>query len=267
MRRGRWWLVAAVWFSTVGSVWAVETGVDATLAFYRWEEYTPPGGGIDPIDPLETGPMVLIGGWLRGAPSKTHAPLRLRGDIRLLAGDVNYDTALLAAPTVPRSTRSTYFGSIQEASIGWRVQRAGGVFEPFAGLAYRWWLRSIESNSTVTGYDEWYQLLVLKIGARGELLMSDRNALYVEFSGDPVLWAKESIDGLAPSEVLQVENGKRLGWTVETGFRTRSFNVGLYWQAVRLGESSVDCISGTTSCFVQPQSDQDIVGLRFGGSF
>jgi hypothetical protein len=250
-----------------GSAWAVEVGVDATLAFYRWEEHTQSIGSIDPIDPLETGPMVLVGGWLRGAPVPAHTPLRLRGDLRLMVGYVNYDTALLAAPTVPVTTQTAYFGSIQEASVGWHMKRNGGFLEPFAAVAYRWWLRSIESNSTVTGYDEWYQTLVLRLGMRGELAMSDYNTLYWEVSGDPMLWASEAVDGLAPGEVLYVENGKQVGWTIDTGFRTRFLSVGLFWQGVRLGESTVDCISGTTTCYGQPPSDQDIIGLRLGRSF
>ncbi len=261
MRREQGWLVAALWVSMTGSAWAVEAGVDATLAFYRWEEHIPLIGSVDPVDPLETGPMVLVGGWLRGAPSPALTSLRLRGDIRLLVGYVNYDTALLAAPTVPVSTQTAYFGSTQEASVGWRVERPGGFFEPFAGLAYRWWLRSIQSNDSVTGYDEWYQTLVLRLGVRGEVAMSDRSALYWEFSGDPTLWAIENIDGLLPGEVIRVENGKQLGWTIEAGLRARPLGIGMFWQAVRLGESTVD------QGFLQPPSDQDIIGLKAAVSF
>ncbi|MFZ5877492.1 MAG: hypothetical protein ACOYXU_13970 [Nitrospirota bacterium] len=258
MRRERLLLVAALWFAMTGSAWAVESGVDLRVAFYRWEEELQPVGFIDP---LETGPMAFVGGWLDGAPMKTHPALRLRADLRLLVGYVNYETALIAAPTVPINTNTSYFGSIQEASVGWRIKRTRWSLEPFGAVAYRWWLRSIESNSSAMGYDEWYQMVVLRLGMRSELAISDRAALYGEFSGDPTLWAKESIDGVLAGEVIRVENGKRLGWTIETGLRARQVDLGVFWQAVRLGESTVD------QGFFQPPSDQDIIGLKAAVSF
>jgi hypothetical protein len=256
MRRGRWWLVAALLLALPGSAWAIESGVDARLAFYRWVE------DLQPIAPTETGPMALVGGWMGGSPLPSHPSVRLRGDVRLLVGYVNYETALLATPTVPRSTESVYLGSTQEASVGWRVQRPEGFLEPFAGLAYRWWLRSIQSNSTVTGYDEWYHTLVARLGVRGELTVGKGSAIYWEFSGDPMLWAKEDIDGVVAGEVLHVENGKRLGWTIDTGLRTRRIEVGVFWQAMRLGESNV-----LSNGLGQPKSDQDIIGVKVAVPF
>jgi hypothetical protein len=238
-----------------GSAWAVESGVDARVAFYRWEE------DLQPIAPLETGPMAFVGIWLQGTPLKARPALRLRGDLRLLVGDVNYDTALIAAPSVPVSTRTEYLGAIQEVSVGRRVLRKRGFIEPFAGLAYRWWLRSIESTSTVTGYDEWYRTLVLRLGIRGQREISARTNLYWEFSGDPMLWAKEDIELGPPVGTLHLNNGKRIGWTIETGLRARVIDMGVFWQAVRLGESTVD------SGFFQPKSDQDIIGAKLTLSF
>jgi hypothetical protein len=245
-----------------GYAWAIESGVDARLAFYRWVE------DLQPIAPTETGPMALVGGWMGGSPLVSHPSVRLRGDLRLLVGYVNFDTALLAAPTVPRSTESVYLGSTQEASVGWRVQRPKGFLEPFAGLAYRWWLRSIQSNSTVTGYDEWYQTLVARFGVRGQLTLSERSAAYWEFSGDPMLWAREEIDlEDTTGETLHVENGRRLGWTIETGLRMEGGEVGVFWQGVRLGESNVvPCSFSLVGC-LQPKSDQDIIGVKFGMTF
>ena len=255
------WLVAVTAFCvTSAPAWAIEAGVDARLAFYRWEE------NVQPIAPQETGPMALVGGWVSGSPRPTTPSLRLRADVRLLFGYVHFDTALLSAPTVPRSTESVYLGSIQEGSVGWRIQRPTGHIEPFAALGYRWWLRHIQSNSTVTGYDEWYRVIVLRIGIRGELAISNSAALYGEFSGDPVLWAREDID-FNGDETLHVENGKRLGWTIETGLRTRVIEVGVYWQAMRLGQSTVDVSSIIPNCCLQPESDQDIIGVKVAVPF
>jgi hypothetical protein len=185
-----------------------------------------------------------------------------------LLGNVDYETALISAPSTPISTETEYVGSFQEVSVGWRIQQPRGFMEPFGALSYRWWLRSIQSNSTVLGYDEWYYTLVGRLGVRGELRASKDSAAYWELSGDPMLWAREDIDlEDAFGETLRVSNGKRMGWTVETGWRGRRGDLGVFWQAVRFGESDVVPCSISPSGCLQPKSNQDIVGVKTALTF
>jgi hypothetical protein len=212
--------------------------------------------------------MVLLGGFVSGSPAATVPPLILRGDVRAMIGRVNFDTALISSPGTAVSTRTSYLGFIQEGSVGWRVTGPGGRAEPFLGVAYRWWLRNIESTANVQGYPEWYYTVVGRVGLRWDQTATTRWNVYGVFSADPLLWAREVIDLTdATGEALYVENGLNTGWTVELGLRQRHAIVGLFWQAVRFGESNVvPCSLSVTGC-LQPKSDQDIIGLKAGVTY
>lgn len=241
---------------------AVEYRLDAALAVYRWVE------DVAPIYPEELGPMVLLGGFVSGSPSKAAPELTLRGDVRLMLGRVNYDTALISDPTTPVNTQTTYAGMIQEGTVGWRKARGSWRVEPFLGVAYRWWLRQIKSSGNVEGYPEWYYTIVGRLGLRLDQTASAGWRLYGVFSADPLLWATEVIDLTnATGEALYVENGLNIGWTLELGLRQRQADVGVFWQAVRLGESNVVSCSISTSGCLQPKSEQDIIGVKLGVTF
>jgi hypothetical protein len=242
---------------------AIEYRLDATLASYRWEEDVPP----DP--PQEMGPVVLLGGFVSGSPSASAPPLTLRGEIRMLAGRVNYDTSTIGVPSTPVNTHSAYIGFTQEGSVGWRVDGTAIRLEPFTGLAYRWWLRTVESSGSVSGYPELYRTVVWRLGARFEQRNMSGWRMFGAVSADPVVWAHEVIDlEDTTGDTLRVRNGKELGWTLELGLREARADVSLFWQAMRFGESNVvPCNIAPTFACLQPRSDQDIIGLRVGLSF
>lgn len=241
---------------------ALEARFDTALAAYRWEEHIPPYRS-----PKESGPVVLLGGFISGSPSGTAPALTLRGDLRAMLGRVNYDTSLISSPTTSVNTRTTYVGLTHEGSVGWRMEGSRASVEPFLGLAYRLWLRYIESNSSVTGYSEWYYTVYERIGLRWAYRLRERAGLYGVFSVDPMIWAREEIEDFVP-ETLRVRNGTRPGWTLEAGVRGGTADVGLYWQATRLGRSNlVACPIPPNFLCGQPESDQDIIGVRIGTRF
>jgi hypothetical protein len=214
------------------------------------------------------GPVVLLGGFVSGSPSASAPPLTLRGDVRILVGRVNYDTSTIGPPSIPVKTHTTYLGFTQEGTVGWRVDGPALRVEPFAGVAYRWWLRMIESTGSVSGYPELYRVLVSRVGFRFEQLGAAGWRVYGVGSVDPVLWARETIDlSDITGEKVRVRNGKKPGWTLEVGLREATADVALFWQALRFGKSNVVPCSPPGSICWQPQSDQDIVGLKVGVSF
>jgi hypothetical protein len=120
----------------------------------------------------------------------------------------------------------------------------------------------------VQGYPEWYYTIVGRLGLRLDQTEAVGWRWYGVVSADPMLWATEVIDLTdATGEALYVENGLNIGWTLELGVRQGKADVGLFWQAVRFGESNVVACSLSSSGCVQPKSDQDILGVKFGVSF
>lgn len=245
-----------------GAAQAIEYRLEASLAAYRWVE----AAGL--VTPKETGPMITVGGWVSGAPSVRNPDLRFRGEMEFFSGWMAYDTAFLTAPTVDVSTHTFYLGSRQEGGVGWRFGDAAASIEPFVGLGLRSWLRSIQSNSSVDGYPERYRMIYGRIGLRGVRTVGG-TGFYGLASLDPLLWAREDIDltDTIYNETLTVKNGRQVGWTVETGLRFKTAEVGIYWRATRLGESNlVSCNVSAGGCY-QPRSDQDLVGLKLGFGF
>jgi hypothetical protein len=264
-------------------VWAIEYRLEGDVAAYRWVE------DLESIEVKESGPVFQFGGYvsgfpyLSGSPSESAAAMTLRGDLRVLVGQVDYDgfnQDLGTGALTPTTTDTTYLGITPEASIGLRQGVESGYLEPFIGLGYRWWWRDIGGD---TGYPEYYNLIYSRLGLRIEHGLSGNLKLHSTFSVDPVLWARETIDltesaffdsggALVQGQRFTVENGLRPGWTIEVGLRQAKVDLTGYWQAVRLDESnSVTCYDSVDptarrSCF-QPESHQDIFGLRVGLAF
>lgn len=278
------WLASLVAL-TMGStpLWAMEYRLEGSVAQYRWVEDL----GISGIsDPEELGPVFQLGGYASGFPSESLPALTLRGDVRLLVGRVQYDTYNqdLNNPGLlfPITTHTSYIGSTQEGTVGLRQGIEGGYLETFVGLGYRWWWRDLGGD---TGYPEYYRVIYGRVGLRTEHGLGRTMKFRAVFSVDPMLWARETIDfsgssfndpafGNVPvvGQRFTVENGLRPGWTIEMGIRQTNIDVTGYWQAVRLDESdlAVGYDSSTPAArrfFRQPESRQDILGLRLGVAF
>lgn len=269
MRRGgyaaaaglAWLLVFAA--DPVRAVSALEWGAQISVESFTWAEETQCG------TLKERGPRLTGGGYLSAPPLARLPSLRLRGDLQGSLAWVDYDTAVQSGSTCsPENTDTFYLGLLAEGGVGWRLGLRHGWFEPFAGLAFRNWRRHIQDGPTAKGYPETYRLLYGRGGLRFVYGLPEGLRLTGSFSVDPVLWAKEVINwGDVTGETLKVDNGKRMGWTVETGVLWMGFDLRAYWQAVRLGESTrVSCYSGTRECF-QPKSRWDVIGLKLGYLF
>jgi hypothetical protein len=276
-------VLAVIVVCTAQPARAVEYRLDATVAAYRWVE------DLGSIEVKESGPVLQLGGYvsgypyISGSPSGSAAVMTLRGDLRVLVGRVEFDTYnqdLSTGALAPVTTHTTYLGITPEGSIGLRQGVESGYLEPFIGLGYRWWWRDIGGD---TGYPEYYNLIYGRLGLRTEHGLGGTLKFHTTFSVDPVLWARETIDltesayidsggALVQGQRFTVENGLRPGWTVEVGIRQGMVDLTGYWQAVRLDESnSVTCYDSVDpaarrSCF-QPESHQDIFGLRVGLAF
>lgn len=285
MKFGLTWLVGVVVSASALPAWAIEYRLQGDVAAYRWVE------DLGQTEVKESGPVFQLGGYvsgfpyISGSPSESTAVMTLRGDLRLLVGRVEFETFnqdLVTGALAPLTTHSTYLGTTQEGTIGLHQGVESGYLEPFIGLGYRWWLRDIGGD---TGYREYYRLLYGRVGLRTEHGLGKTTKFRTVFSVDPLLWARETIDFsdsafndptfggvLVVGQRFTVENGLRPGWTIEMGFRQAHIDVTGYWQAVRLGESDLvvgydSAIPAARRFFRQPESHQDILGLRVGVEF
>jgi hypothetical protein len=84
--------------------------------------------------------------------------------------------------------------------------------------------------------------------------------IQLSFSLDPTLWTREQVDFPGVGRVV-LQNGRRLGWTIEGRILWRHLEAKGYWQATRFGTSNQ--VSGLS----QPKSDQDMVGFQIGYRF
>ena len=274
----------AVAFTTCGAcapvARAIEYRLEAGLAAYRWTEHLSYG------TPKEQGPILVFGGYVSGFPSIAAPALTVRGDVQVFLGRVNYDTYAqnLSNPALitPSSTHSGYVGVRYGGDVGWRFDAGRVAMEPFLGAAYRWWWRYVESDGGAQGYPEVYNTVYGRIGLRGEYALASGMALRGAASIDPLLWAQEQIDltdfayidsgSLVEGQRVTVKNGLRPGWTIEMGIRQGNLDVTGYWQAVRLDESNiVTCYDSVNPAVrrrcLQPESHQDVIGLKVGFAF
>src|SRR5574341_1847103 len=87
MKYGLGCLASAIAFGVgVLPAWAVEYGLEGSVAQYRWVE------DFQPEDIEERGPVFQLGGYVSGFPSTARPTLTLRGDVRTLFGRVDFET-------------------------------------------------------------------------------------------------------------------------------------------------------------------------------
>ena len=258
-------IVVTGWFSP-GEARGIDYRLEVGLPTYQWKEH------FSGETPRESGPLLTLGGYVSGFPWESTPRVTLRGDVEMFLTRVPFSTfaqSLSGPGTVtPLDTHSDYLGFRYEGSLGRRFGSEAAGLEPFLGLGARWWLRYIETKDAVTGYSELYHTLYGRVGVRARRPFGARFLLHGAVSIDPLLWAQERIDWTDISgERLTVRNGKRPGWTIELGVGDGSLDGTVFWRATRFGESDhVSCLGGTSRCF-QPESDQDIIGMKLGLAF
>ncbi len=258
-------IVVIGWFSP-DEARAIDYRIEVGLPTYQWKEQF--SGGT----PRESGPMLTLGGYVSAFPWESAPRVTIRGDVEMFLARVPYSTFAqsLSSPGVvtPVDTHSDYLGFRYEGSLGRLFFSEAGWLEPFLGLGARWWLRYIETDDSSKGYSETYHTLYGRVGVRSGRPVGPRFRLHGAVSFDPMLWAQERIDWSDISgEKLTVQNGKRPGWTIELGIGDGWLDGTMYWRATRFGESNrVPCLGGASRCF-QPESDQDIIGMKLGLKF
>jgi hypothetical protein len=244
-----------------------EFSVYPSLQYFTWEEFF---GGRRILQ--ERGLLYGAGAAVTLDLLQTEAGiLTLRGKGDLFGGVVDYDGQTQTA--LPAKTEVSYFGTRAEGGVGWAFLLARSRIEPFVGLGYRWWLRDIHDTTTTDpsqpgmiqaqGYTEHWESAYAKLGLAFSHLLSQEWRLLAEAGGKYPFYNANTFDlGLGP---VTLKPEPRWSAFAELGARYRQLRLILFYEGYRVDQSPVHRV-GTTE-FLQPQSNEDIVGISVAWCF
>jgi hypothetical protein len=199
----------------------------------------------------------------------TDSSLTFRGRAELFGGDVGYNGETQAPDSVPVRTDVSYFGTREEFDLGYRMASGSLRLEPFGGLGYRWWLRSLQNATSqtgqdVSGYDELWQSLYGRLGARGRYLTPAGLSIFAEGGGKYPFYTGNSVN-FANSGTTTFRPGAQWSGFAETGLTYKRLKIAVSYEGFRFSRSPEKLV-GTTHYF-QPDSTSDLFGLSIGWTF
>lgn len=199
----------------------------------------------------------------------TQSPFTVRVKGELFGGKVNYRGETQAPESLPVATDVGYFGTREEVDLGYRLATARHFLEPFAGLGHRWWLRELHSStaadgSAVSGYTESWQTVYGRLGARGQMLVSEGVTFSAEAGAKYPFYSGNSID-FADSGVTTLHPGARWSGFAEAGVGYKKAKLSLFYEGFRFSRSGTKRVQDTY--YFQPASSSDIIGVGLGWAF
>ncbi len=226
---------------------------------------------------MEEGPLFGVGGGAKFSFYRKNLMLKVQGE--MFGGDVHYrgetqQNANQAVSRLPVKTSVVYFGSKLDTDIGWRLQQAEWGVEPFSGIGYRWWFRSLEDSTTVdtngnqvavSGYTEFWQTLYARVGTRGSYSPSADVVFFAEVGGKYPFLNRNSADPLGTGTVT-VDPEPRWSLFSEIGVRYGKLRTTLFYEGFRFGQSP-PVSAGPAVAVLQPKTDSDIYGITIGWAF
>lgn len=232
-----------------------QLGVSVGIEYFQWTEDT------DPIEVEETGALFALGleytqkrpkGWL----------FAYRG--RFYLGDVDYDGALLFAPSVPVTGTSSYLGFSNEGQLRYRFpMRSGGYgygFDLVGAAGYDFWERELSDSQS-----EDFQVAFVRLGF--EVNPSGTEGWMFGLGAKYPLWTEEDahLDELFDDNPT-LEPGRGVSVYGQLGYRfTAHLALIGYLDGYNFGESDAEPVSqnGVPAGYVyQPASDQYNIGLK-----
>lgn len=243
-----------------------------SLQYFTWEEFSPTG----PRLLKEDGLLVGTGGTVRLDLYAKKLTLKLKGE--LFGGDVSYNGQTQpdqnsAISERPVKTDAIYFGTTVAGDLGWSYPVSQVSLEPFAGLGYRWWLRSIQGSVAqdangnplpVGGTTEKWMSFYSRIGTRAAWTFSKDCTLFVEGGGKYPFYNENEADAPGGGSV-SIKPGREWSAFGEIGVTYRRFRPTIYYEGFRFSQSPTVTvpISPTHQVLLyQPRSVSDIFGIN-----
>jgi hypothetical protein len=229
-----------------------QLAISGGIEYFQWKEFT------SPIEVVEEGPMFVLG--LDYTQRKDKGLLfAYRG--KLYIGEMDYDGALLFAPSVPADGTTSYTGTAHEAQLRYRLAPQRGYWlDMLAGAGIDLWERELSSVQS-EDYTVAFVRLGLELNATGE-----RGWTFGAGVKYPV-WAEEDAHftdvGFDQNPKLEPE-AKFMGFG-HAGYRfQRNLALVAYVDGFNFAESDSVTVTqgGSTFQFFQPASRQYNVGLK-----
>jgi len=242
-----------------------ELSVYPFIQYFTWEEFSPEGRLLK-----ESGPQFGVGGdILLYLVEGDAGAMTFRGKVELFGGEVDYDGQLQDG--TPHSTDVTYFGTNEQVALGWAIPYRDLTIEPFGGLGYRWWLRDLQGSG---GYTEYWTSLSALLGMRGNYKLGPETSLFAMGGGKYPFYNRNDVENYPGVGRIELEPGSEWSAMAEGGVRYRQMKVSFYYESFIFARSPIvteyDAYRQPTpgpSDFVQPRSESEIFGLKFGWSF
>jgi hypothetical protein len=235
-----------------------ELSLSPSVQYHTWEEFSTRGARFL----KETGAVYGLGGAvdLDVVRTESAGALSLRGKAELFGGDVDYDGQTIGSsttPPVPVKTSVVYFGAREEVDLGWKIGSRVSV-TPFAGLGYRWWLRSLQGAG---GYDEHWSSIYARAGSRIVVPLRPGWQLFAEAGAKYPLETTNTVNFV---DAGNVDFKPQPLWSpfAEAGFRHHSLRLSLSYEGSRWADSP-----GSANGFYQPHSVSEIYAISVGYCF
>lgn len=232
---------------------AGETAVYLKVENFLWKEYRDSGAQI--LE--ESGPLLGLG--LSGKWDVDQS-MGARCLAEIFGGSVNYDGQTQGG--TPAKTDTDYLGVKVEGDVGPKFMVAGQAsFEPFVGIGYKWWKRSIKSTAAATGGDEIWSSIYARLGGRVELPFSEKMQVFAEAGMIMPVYNKNKVDLLD----VTLEPGNAVSAFGEVGLKWLQLKASVFYEGMRFDKSDLVTKSGVI--IWQPESKADIYGVKLGMAF
>lgn len=252
--------------SLAGSGGVREAAIAPSVGYFTWEEQSQQGRTLL----RETAPLFGVGGQMdvdlfRGESDA----LTLRGKADFFGGEARYHGETTEADPSPIKTNVTYFGGREEADFGWAFRSPSLTLEPFGGIGFRWWLRSIHDAYTAdgtraNGYDEFWRSFYSRTGIRARAPLSPDAELFFEGGAKYPFSTTSTVSNFSGGD-LDLHPAARWSGFGEAGVRVGKVRAAFFYEGYRFAPSSP--VPAGDYLVYQPTSSADIFGISVGYCF